>query len=99
MTRARRRPTMTAAAEIPSIPVAAARRAFARPRRVIAASVASWLDRSGSRVTRGGLSSMASITAPIAIKMADQTWITSWSQRVWLAHRYHVVQGTTSGPP
>ncbi len=98
VTRARRRRTLTAALEIPSTPVAAARSVPARPRRVTAASVVSSPERSGRRVTRGGLSSRARISAPATIKMADQTWTTSWSQCVFPAQWYQVVQCSSSGP-
>lgn len=97
MTRARRRRTVTAALEIPSTPVAAARSVPARPPRVTAASVASWAERSGRRVTRRGLSSSARISASTTIRTADQTWTTSASQRVSAAQRSQVVQCSTSG--
>ena len=85
VTRARRRRTMTAAPEMPSTPVAAARSVPARPPRVTAASVASSPERSRRRVTRRGLSSSARMSAPMMIRMADHTRATSASQWVFRA--------------
>src|ERR1700744_3616527 len=97
VTLAWRRRTLTVALVIPSTPGAAARSVPARPWRVMAASVASLPERSGSREARGGLSSRTTMTAPMMISRTDHTRTTKAFQRVRWAHCSQVLQCTSSG--